>query len=96
VIHLHKRLVLAGVLAFGFTSMAFAKRIDIKWGSIVGAEKYEYQLSRTESFGGELVRSGSTKNIYFVTDLGPGVYFLRVRGIAEGGRAGAWSQGSSQ
>lgn len=79
--------------AFVFTATAFAKKIDVKWGSILGAEKYEYELNRDQAFTGEKVRAGSTKNLYFVTDLGPGVYFLRVRGVDEQGKPGAWSQG---
>lgn len=77
-----------------WSSSSFAKKIDIKWGMISGAEKYEYQLNRSEKFSDDMVRSGTTQNLYFVTDLGPGVYFLRVRGIDDEGRAGAWSQGS--
>lgn len=75
-------------------SSAWAKRIDIKWGEIPGAKKYEYQLSRNETFAGDLERSGTTSNLYFVSDLGPGVYFLRVRAVGESSRAGAWSQGT--
>lgn len=72
---------------------AFAKKIDVKWGVIAGAYEYEYQLSRQSDFSGTTERSGSTKNLYFVTDLGPGVYFLRVRGVDEKSRPGSWSQG---
>jgi hypothetical protein len=76
------------------SQVASAKRIDVKWGAIAGAAKYEYQLSRNESFTGELVRTGTTRNLYFVTELGPGVYFLRVRSLDDADRPGAWSQGS--
>jgi len=72
---------------------SYAKRVDVKWGSIPSASKYEYQLSRSESFKG-LERRGKTSNLYFVTDLSSGVYYLRVRGLDSTGRAGAWSQPS--
>lgn len=85
-----KTLLLLLIVAI-FTPTLWAKEINLKWGKIKGASKYNIQLSKDRSFTNPVLSRKTAKQSY-KTNLDPGIYHLRVRSIDKLDRPGKWSQ----
>jgi hypothetical protein len=72
------------------STFAFAKEVTLRWKSIPDTNSYELEVAKDKTFT-NLVFVRETKLAALNTNLDPGIYFLRVRGVATSGARGTWS-----
>jgi hypothetical protein len=87
-----KKLIYVLTMAI-FSANIWAKDLELKWAPMPESKRYEIEVAQDSTFSEySLVRQEDTKENQYKTDLPPGVYFVRIRGVDTKGKPGPWGQ----
>ena len=77
---------------FVYSHSALSETVEREWQVMKSANLYEYEISQKNGFQSkDLLKTGSTQKPRFRINLGPGVYFYRIRALTKAGQPSPWS-----